>query len=158
MILAVMNAIYVIAYKEALTLFHIRSSIYEKFHISLHIHSSQAYQNPQMTSSQLQWLHSSVGRTGIARSCVHIYREYKNMITHGRTRPVSLCLRASDRKSDCEKYTTVITKSVKQFRIDSIGHGRTRPLCSGVYLTDRKSDCQKLVKGQKTCLYLVIKV
>ena len=40
--------------------------------ISLHIHSSQAHENSQMTSSQRQWLHSSVGssvrRTGIARS------------------------------------------------------------------------------------------
>ena len=36
------------------------SSTYEIFHISLHIHSSQAHWNSQMTSSQRQWLHSSV--------------------------------------------------------------------------------------------------
>ena len=35
--------------------------IYEMFHISLHIHSSRAHWNSQMTSFQRQWLHSSVG-------------------------------------------------------------------------------------------------
>ena len=41
--------------------FKIRSWIYETFHISLHIHSSRDHYNSQMTSSQHQWHHSSVG-------------------------------------------------------------------------------------------------
>ena len=48
---------------------HIRSSIYDSFHISfrLLIHSWREDMNPQMTSSQHQWLHSV---NGIASSRV----------------------------------------------------------------------------------------
>ena len=82
-------------------------------------------------------------------------------IGHGRTRPVSLCVGSTDRKSDRErlgKYTTVFTEGVKCWQIDSIGHGWTRAICSGVYLTDWKSHRQRLTnQALKTCVYLVLK-
>ena len=90
-----------------------------------------------------------------------LFRKYENMIGHGRTRPVSLCVASTDRKSDGERlriYTTVFTEGIKCWRIDSIGHRRARPVCSGVYLTDWKSDIQRLTKqAHKTCVYVVLK-
>ena len=59
MIIAVLNAIKVIANRSVK-----KSGLQRGLNwgqTSVHMHSSQAHQNSQMTSSQRQWLHSSVG-------------------------------------------------------------------------------------------------
>ena len=44
-------------------------------------------------------------------------------VGHGRTRPVSVCVGSTERKSDRErKNIEVLTEGVKCWRIDSVGH------------------------------------
>ena len=76
-------------------------------------------------------------------------------IGYRRTRPVSLCVGWTDRKSDRERLSKIHWSVYRGCEMLAQLLHRTQPVFSGVYLTDWHSDRQILTKqAHKTCVYI----